>query len=401
MRPKSEVRSPRSERNPKPEVRTAACQALSARSVSQRTDQAGAGSRISGFFRISSLGTAAQRSLGLLLALSLISGCLSVPRHETQPLSRFEFQEPQMGLPFRIVLYAPSQHAAETAARAAFSRIAELNTILSDYEDASELTLLSRSGGRGRAVPVGPDLWNVLSAAQALSRKTSGAFDVSVGPLVQLWRRARRERQWPAPNRLQEALQRCGYENIRLDPVRKTAQLTTTGMRLDLGAIAKGYATDQAIAVLKCHGVRSALVSGGGDMTAGDAPPGERGWNIEIGSGTEKRFVRIHNQGLATSGDLFQYFEHNGVRYSHIVDPKTGVGLTHRMQVTVIARTGMEADALSTAVSVLGVERGLSLIEQTPLAAASLALTQGSNILDRDSSRFAPHLSAPLSPKRH
>ena len=161
---------------------------------------------------------------------------------------------------------------------------------------------------------------------------------------------------------------RVGWEKIRLDPAQHTAELLAPGMKLDLGAIAKGYAAQEAINVLRTNGVTHALVSGAGDMAAGDPPPGRTGWRIELApldaqTATVTNFVLISNCGFATSGDQFQHVEFDGVRYSHIVNPHTGLGLTDHSLVFVIARDGMIADGLSTTISVLGPERGLKLIE--------------------------------------
>ena len=139
------------------------------------------------------------------LGIALLSGCRTAPQ---TALTRFEYTQPEMGLPFRIVLYAPNQASADAAARAAFARIRELNGILSDYDDESELSRLSRSSGQGKKVPVSGDLWTVLAAAETMSRRSGGAFDVTVGPLVDLWKKARRERKLPDPERLVEARQR-------------------------------------------------------------------------------------------------------------------------------------------------------------------------------------------------
>ena len=129
----------------------------------------------------------------VLLALVSVFGCRTV--REAAQLQRFEFEQPQMGVPFRIVLYADSENHANSFARAAFARVAELNHVFSDYEDDSELTLLSRTSGSGRAVPVSEELWRLLNVAQAMSRRSDGSFDITVGPLVQVWRRARRHRR--------------------------------------------------------------------------------------------------------------------------------------------------------------------------------------------------------------
>lgn len=310
----------------------------------------------------------------LFLWMFLGVGC--VTRHG-EALHRYEFEQPQMGLPFRIILYAAERQVATNAAAAAWKRIAELNSILSDYEEQSELSRLSRTAGSGRAVPVGQDLWNVLVRSKEMSQASGGAFDVSVGPLVQLWRRARRQRALPAPDRIAAARAAVSWRWIELQSSARSVRLVTPGMRLDLGAIAKGYALDEALEVLRHHGISRALVSGGGDMAVGDAPPGELGWKVvvaplDVTGAPPARTVWLRSTSLCTSGDLFQHVEIGGVRYSHIVDPRTGVGLTDHSLVTVIARRAMTADALSTAVSVLGPVAGIELMKRTRGADALL-----------------------------
>ena len=334
---------------------------------------------------------------GALALLLFDSSCAGRKRVE---LGRFEFTEPQMGAPFRIVLYALDKPAAEAAARLAFDRIKQLNDILSDYDTDSELSRLSQTAGSGRCVKVSDDLWRVLERSQDLARRTDGAFDVTVGPAVSLWRKARREKKLPDPAKLAEALKAVGYQKLRLDAKRHTAELLAPYMRLDLGAIAKGYAVDEALNVLRLRGITRALVSGGGDMVAGDPPPGRKGWRIEVApldvtNAPPARFVLLANAGLATSGDLFQHLEIDGKRYSHIVDPHTGVGLTDHSLVTVIARDGITADGLSTAVSVLGPKEGVRLVEQTRAAAVHIVRMPGDTIEMTESSRFNRYYEAP------
>lgn len=293
--------------------------------------------------------------------MALFAGCHSGP---SDTLARFEFERPEMGLPFRMVLYAPDAHAARVASEAAFARIAELNASLSDYDEQSELSRLSRTAGSGRWIPLGPDLARVLRAADSVSRASDGAFDVTVGPLVQLWKRARRQRELPGEAPLAAARAATGWAHLSLRRVGDgwEARLGRPGMRLDLGGIAKGYALDEAGRVLRQYGLNRFLVSGGGDLVAGDPPPGVRGWRVEVGvfdapQAPAPRFVLLKNVALATSGDTFQRAEIGGRRYSHIVDPRTGIGLTDHGLVTVIAPLGMDADALSKVFSVLGAER--------------------------------------------
>ncbi|MBL9173400.1 MAG: FAD:protein FMN transferase [Verrucomicrobiales bacterium] len=297
--------------------------------------------------------------------LILLAGCRT---DSSGGLARYEFERPEMGLPFRMVLYAPDAVTAGSASEAAFGRIAELNASLSDYDEDSELSRLSRTAGSGRWVPLGADLARVLTTAEGVSRASEGAFDVTVGPLIQLWKRARRQRELPGGASLAAARQVTGWTNLclrRMDAGWE-ARLVRAGMRLDLGGIAKGYALDEAARVLRRRGVNRYLISGGGDMVAGEPPPDARAWRVEIGvfdapEAPAPRFVLLKNVALATSGDTFQRAEIGGRRYSHIVDPRTGIGLTDHGLVTVIGPTGMEVDALSKVFSVLGPERAWTL----------------------------------------
>jgi len=291
-------------------------------------------------------------------------------------LHRFEFSQVEMAVPIELVLYAPDTTTATTTAQAAFARIRQLGAALSDYDPQSELRRLCDTAGEGKAIAVSEDLFRVLARAEEISRRSEGAFDVTVGPVVNLWRRARRTRQLPTPERLQAARQLVDYRNIRLDPQHRTVELVRPGMRLDLGGIAKGYIVDEALAVLKQHGISRVMIEAGGDIGLGEPPPGKPGWRIGIAPsapGAPPRLTLwLSGTAVATSGDMWQYVEIGDRRYSHIVDPHTGLGLTDHSTVTVVAREGIAADALATAVSVLGPQRGLALIDATPGAAAML-----------------------------
>lgn len=169
------------------------------------------------------------------------------------------------------------------------------------------------------------------------------------------------------PTELEEARQCVGWQKLRLDPVKRTVQLLAPGMRLDLGGIAKGYADDCAIAVLKQHGIQSALVEAGGDIVVSNAPPGEKGWLIEIENAVPGRdSLTLANAAISTSGDTVQFLDYGGKRYSHVVDPRTGLGLTEHYAATVIAPNGITSDALSTALTVLNPIRGEALRKQYP-----------------------------------
>lgn len=308
------------------------------------------------------------------------------------PLKRFTFSEPHMGTVFRIVLYAGDESAAEKAAKAAFARIAELDGIMSDYRPASELMQLCKKAG-GDPVKVSADLFAILARAQEVARKTDGAFDVTVGPIIRLWRKARRTRQLPSAADIKKALERVGYEKIRRDSTKKTVQLLVMGMLLDLGGIAKGYAADAALEVLRRHGIRRALVAAGGDIRVGSPPPGAKGWKVGIGplknpAAPPSQFLLLSDAAVSTSGDAEQYVELDGQRYSHIVDPRTGMAQQGRRSATVIAADGTTADAYATALCVLGHERGLPLIEKIPRAAALYVHEKDGKIISISSKRF-------------
>lgn len=315
-----------------------------------------------------------RSSLGLLLPLLL----------NAAGGERFERAQPHMGTLFRITLYADSEPAATQAFEAAFARVAELDAILSDYKDDSEAMRLCRTANTA-PVRVSEELFTVLAAARQLSEQTGGAFDVTLGPVIRLWRKHR----VPASEELAAASPRCGYRNVVLDPANRTVYLRRPDMLLDFGAIAKGYAADEALRILRIHGITRALVAASGDLAIGDAPPGQSGWRVGIDSfrSPARQYTRIltlRNIAVSTSGDTEQFVESGGNRYSHIVDPHTNLGLTRRIGVSVVARRGIDADSLATALSVLGVERGLRLIDRRSDAAALFVTADG----ERESSQF-------------
>ena len=289
-------------------------------------------------------------------------------------LQRYRFEERHMGVAVTIVLYAPDKVAATRASERAYSRLAELDAILSDYQESSELSRLSRSSPTKDFVRVSEDLWNVLVRSQQLAEASNGAFDVTVGPLTRLWRRARREKTMPKPSVLDEALKAVGHRNLELDPQSHGVKLKAPKMQLDLGGIGMGYAIDEMFVVLEANGIERAMIDGSGDIGVSNPPPGRDGWIIGIAplapEQPAKRYVVLRNAAITTSGDAYQFVEIGGKRYSHIVDPSTGKGLTDHSSVTVVARDCVTADSYATAVSVLGPDQGLKLIEDTPGAAA-------------------------------
>ncbi len=311
------------------------------------------------------------------ILILLSSGCsLFFQAGDESQLKAFEFTQTHMGSPFHIKLFAESENKAKQASAEAYKRIAELNSILSDYDMESELSKLSKSSKQGVQVPLSPDLQRVLKRSVDLANKTNGAFDITIGPAVLLWRQATFTKRLPEERKIRWAQERIGIQNLQLSPDGKKAKLLKKSMRLDLGGIAKGYACDEALKVLKQHSIHRAIVDGGGDVAIGDPPPGADGWVVQIQNvkqviPDEDRsrniedvltpFLTLANCAVATSGNASRKVEIDGKIYSHIVNPKTCLGLTHEYQVTVVAPTATDADALASAMSVLGREKCLPI----------------------------------------
>lgn len=278
--------------------------------------------------------------------------------------------QPVMGTVFRIELYAGDQPAAERAVKAAFTRIDEINALASDYLPESELSRLNREPAN-KSITVSADLFSLIARSLDIATQTAGAFDITAAHAVQHWRRAKRQKTLPTPEQITKAIAMTGWHALKLDEKAHAVTKLKDGLLLDLGGIGKGYAADAALAVLKAHGITQALVAGSGDLAIGDAPPGKTGWDIALRTFEAHEdndtllHVTLKNCGCSTSGDLHQFLELDGRRYSHIVNPRTGLGLTDRIACTVIAPDATTSDALATAMCVLGEEKGI------PLAASS------------------------------
>jgi len=303
-----------------------------------------------------------MRTLGVV-SLALTGATLWARPAPAQDVRR-QYAELHMSMAVRIVVYAADDATARRAARAAYARIAELEDVMSDYRPESEVRRLAARAGE--PVRVSDDLFVVLARAVDLWRRSEGAFDVTVGPFVELWRTARRTGALPPRAALDSAARRVGSDKVHLDSVARTVRLDTPGMRIDLGGIAKGYILDRALDALRVQGVTRALLEAGGDIVLGDPPPGRRGWRIAIAAGD----TILANRAVSTSGDTEQFVIIGGVRYSHVIDPRTGMGLTSRREATVVAPDGLTADGLATALTLLDDAPGARLLQAFPQAVA-------------------------------
>jgi thiamine biosynthesis lipoprotein len=298
-----------------------------------------------------------------------------------------------MGSVFRIELYAENAALAAKAAEAAFQRIEQLNQCASDYLPESELSLLNKAPAN-TPVPVSEDLFALISKSAEISRQTDGAFDITATYAVQHWRRARRQKKLPTPEQTEKAIAMTDWRAVKLDAAQRTVAKLKEGLLLDLGGIGKGFAADAALAVLREKGITRALVAGSGDVAAGDAPPGKDGWEVALRTfeGPEERdhleHLLLKNCGCSTSGDLHQFLELDGRRYSHIVDPKTGLGLTERIACAVVSPDATTSDGLATGLCVLGPEKGLSVVERSKATAARFVWLSGDERHTRESTVF-------------
>ena len=339
-------------------------------------------------------------------ALLALCAFLDWPPHpplHAQETRRYVFEKAEMGVPFRITLHAGDESRARAAAEAAFERVEELNRVYSDYDPDSELSRLCHRETPGETVPVSRDLWRVLAGARDLAERSGGAFDVTIGPVVNLWRRARRRGELPSEELLGEAMGRVGWRRMQLVAEQQAVRLELSGMRLDLGGIAKGVAVDAALEVLKKHGIESALVAASGDIGASGAPPGRQGWRVEVMAldapdAPPPREVWLRDSAVSTAGDTFQRLELGGVRHSHIVDPRTGRAVTDHSLNTVLGPDCTTTDGLETTLAVLGPDRGLELIAATPGTAAYIVRKPGERVETRESARWRELAGPPAAP---
>ncbi|GAA4407676.1 FAD:protein FMN transferase [Nibrella viscosa] len=300
-----------------------------------------------------------------LLFLSALTSTI-----HAQILRRYSFERGLMGTQFKLIFYAPDSVKAKQAVQAVYARMDTLNQIMSDYLDGSEINRLSETAGSGRWVKVSPALFDVLSKALWIAENSGGRFDPTIGPLSQLWRRAVRRHLFPSKAELQKARRAVGYRLVQVDSATRSVRLTRSGMKLDLGGIGQGFAIDEALKVFHFFGIRSALIDLGGDILVGDAPPNQPGWRIDVGSGkandADTLTLILTNTAITTSGDTYRYLEHNGRRYSHIMDPRSGLGLRHFVRATVLAPDGWRADALTKVFSVAGWRKSRHLLQRFP-----------------------------------
>lgn len=270
-----------------------------------------------------------------------------------------------MGTTFRIKLRTADSDAAERAIALAFIEVERVEELLSEWRETSEISEVNRMAGE-RPVEVGPELFEVVERSRVISRLVDGAFDVTFAGCGRLW--SFRDRRIPEQDRIDECVGLVDYRRVELDAERSTIFLPDRAMRIGIAGIGKGYGVDRAAEVIESHGFTDYIVEGGGDVRVASGEGGTP-WRIGIvhprREGQMVGVVRLDRGSIVTSGDYELFFEREGVRYHHILDPRTGRPARGSTAVTVIAETATDADALATGMFVLGPETAVALAEST------------------------------------
>ena len=316
-------------------------------------------------------------SLRFLLMVSLVvlglTGCIKKTDQsieEAAEASRYQYTQLHLGVQVRILVFAEKQEHAIQAVTAAFERIKALEDIFSNYRPHSELNVLTTEAYNKWKEP-SEELFFVLTESLAFSNQTNGAFDITLGPLIELWKETQQTQRLPDLADINEARRQTGWTSIQLEEETGQVQISKQGLQLDLGGIAKGYILDEALSTLTEHGIKSAMIEAGGDLIVSDPPPGKSGWKIDVpfapaGHPVVTVASSLQYKAIATSGDTEQFVEIDGRRYSHIVDPNTGLGTTSRRMATVIAPSGIIADKFATALTVMDDVAADSLLKENP-----------------------------------
>ena len=314
--------------------------------------------------------------LGKLFLFFLVLLGVSLPSSKAQ-LQRFHFVQEKMGSPFHLLFYHTDSSSAFAIGEKCFALVDSLNHIFSDYDFQSEVSNINRTAFT-KTVSVSPQMQDLLCKSMQAYQLSNGIFDVGLGSITQIWRNARKIRELPSDSMLQEAKMQAGLKWVSFSCAGNTIGFLQPKLQLDFGGIAKGYVAQKVIERLQSWGIHSALADAGGDMVTTEAPPGKEGWQIAINRPEEKEALLekklwVKNKAVATSGDSFQLLEIDNLRYSHILDPHTGKGITNGKNVTIIAADGATADWLATACSILETDAALALAKK---CGAELLITQ-------------------------
>lgn len=320
--------------------------------------------------------TAPRSALTLAAGLAVAAGAAAGPAHSlarTPPpgsLHHYEATRLSMASVYAIEAWGADEARLPGAVEEAFDEVDRIDRLMSHYRADSPLSRVNREAAQ-HPVAVDPELFDFLAEALRYGRASGGTFDITVGPLMKAWGFFRGEGRMPADEALAAARRHVGGSHVRLDPASRTVAFDEPGVELDLGGIAKGYAVDRAVGILRAAGVGAALVSAGGSTVYGlGAPPGRRDWAVDLQdplhADRRARTVHLRNRALSVSGSSEKFFEVDGVRYTHIMDPRTGRPVQGVLAVAVLTATGTAGDALDNALFVLGPGGSVRYLETLP-----------------------------------
>jgi len=283
------------------------------------------------------------------------------------PNQIFYESRPAMGTSFDVYLYAPNRERASQLFEAAFDEIERVEAALSNYRPSSELSRINASAADAPVV-TDPEVFALLERAFVYSQKSNGPFDVTVGKLMKAWGFFRGAGHYPSSEELARARGQTGWQRVKLDQRTRSVFFLVRGIEIDLGGIGKGYALDCVARVLREAGVTAALISSGSSsLYAIGAPPGKAGWPVRVPDPLDRTrtlsTILLKDQSLSTSGNYEKFFQLNGQKYCHIIDPRTGRPVEGMLQTSVIAPEATDSDALSTAVFVMGPEHSARLLD--------------------------------------
>ena len=306
-------------------------------------------------------------------------------------LKRFEFSENKMGSSFNIIFYHTDSAEAVTLAKKCFLIVDSTNNIFNDYSSESEVGKLALQKNI-TDIKVSDELFSMIIRSKDAWERSGKAFDITIGTLSQLWRKAKKENRFPSEAEIKAAKDQTGFKNFIINERSKTISFKNPGIRLDFGGIVPGYSAQKVIDFLRTKDINMALVDASGDIVMSDAPHGKDGWTVGInlpGNQNEiwDKKLELKNFAVSTSGDVYRYTIHNGIKYSHIIDPQTGYGVTSQRNVTVITKYGADADWLATACSILPIKKALALAKKED-AAILIAILKDEKITIHKSKSF-------------
>ncbi len=278
---------------------------------------------------------------------------------------KFSYSEMKMGSAFNLIIVSADSNKANHLARKSYELVDSLNHIFSNYDSSSELSKINASAGL-LPYKMSTAMLDLVQKSQYAYIQSKGAYDISIGPLSSLWRNARKAKLFPEASTVLATKKLVGLNQVKINKRLGTIFLPNANMQLDFGGIAKGYIAQWVINFLKANGIQQALVDAGGDIVMSGAPLNQQGWLIgvnlpETTDDLLNKKLQLSNCSVATSGDVFQFIEYKGVKYSHIINPLTGYGVTNLRNVTIVAKTGATADWLATACSILPIQEAKQL----------------------------------------